>query len=93
MSLRVIEFRVVRTTAISLLTLLLLAFVVIRFQQHVVRRRAERLVVDFHSIRLNQTTWPEAKAMMQAGALTRALQLNGLRLRHHGGGLAVFAAE
>src|ERR1039457_399953 len=65
MSLRVVVFRVMRTTAISLLILLLPAFVVLQFQEQSIRRRSERLLADFHSIRLNQTTWPEAQALMR----------------------------
>ena len=60
-----VVFRVMPKTAIFLLTLLLLAFALLQFQQHLIRRRSERLLADFHSIRLNQTTWPQAQGLMQ----------------------------
>ncbi len=65
MSLRVFGFRLLRVAAISLLTVLLLFFGLLQFEQHIIRRRSERLLADFHSIRQNQTTWPEAQALMQ----------------------------
>jgi hypothetical protein len=45
--------------------MLLLAFALLQFKEHLLRRNNERLLADFHSIRLNQTTWPEAQALMQ----------------------------
>jgi len=45
--------------------MLLLAFALLQFKEHLLRRDNERLLADFHSIRLNQTTWPEAQALMQ----------------------------
>jgi hypothetical protein len=65
MKFRMIVFRVMRISAISLLTLLLLGFALTQYEEHLIRGRSERLLADFHSIRLNQTTWPEAQALMQ----------------------------
>jgi len=65
MSLRAGVFRIIRITAISLLALLLIALVLLQFHQHLIRHRSERLLADFQSIRLNQTTWPEAQALVQ----------------------------
>jgi hypothetical protein len=65
MAFRAVVFRVVRVTAASLFLMLLAAFVAVQFHDHSIRRRNERLLADFHSIRLNQTTWPEAQALMQ----------------------------
>jgi hypothetical protein len=63
MSLRVL--RGTRAVAISLVALLFIAFAVIQYKQHLIRGRMERLLADFHSIRLNETTWPEAQALMR----------------------------
>jgi hypothetical protein len=65
MSVRAISLRTARVTAILLLTLLLLAFALLQVKEHLLRKRNERLLSDFHSIRLNQTTWPEAQALME----------------------------
>ena len=73
MRLRAVVLRVVRAIAISLLTLFLLVSVAIQIQDYSIRRRSERLLADFHSIRLNQTTWPETQALIQRwGELGRA---------------------
>lgn len=61
MSLRVL----VRVSMISLAALLLIAFALIQFEEHLIRRPNERLLADFHYLRLNQTSWPERQALMQ----------------------------
>ncbi|HEX3572899.1 MAG TPA: hypothetical protein VHU44_18925 [Acidobacteriaceae bacterium] len=51
--------------AISLLGALSLALALVAFQEHLIRRRCERLLADLQSIRLNETSWPQAQAMMK----------------------------
>lgn len=58
-------FRVTRATSILLSTLLLLAFAFVQYEDHLIHHRSERLLADFQSVRLNQTTWPEVQALMQ----------------------------
>ena len=60
-----VVFRVTRAIAISLCTLLLIALAFVQYKDHIIRRRSERLLADFQSVHLNQTTWPEAQALMQ----------------------------
>jgi hypothetical protein len=60
-----VVFRVTRAIAISLCTLLLIALALVQYKDHIIRRRSERLLADFQSVRLNQTTWSEAQALMQ----------------------------
>lgn len=60
-----VVFRVTRAIAISLCTLLLTALTWVQYKDHIIRRRSERLLADFQSVRLNQTTWQEAQALMQ----------------------------
>jgi hypothetical protein len=54
-----------RVIAISLFGTLSLAIALVDYQQYLIRCRCERLLADFHSIRLNETTWPQAQAMMK----------------------------
>ncbi|HEY4354841.1 MAG TPA: hypothetical protein VGN16_03765 [Acidobacteriaceae bacterium] len=42
----------------------LLAFAGVQIQQRLLRRRAERLLTDFQSIRLHQSTWADAQKLM-----------------------------
>jgi hypothetical protein len=65
MTVRVVVYRVLRIVAISFLVLLLTGFAFLEYQRHLIRSRSERLLADFHSICLNQTTWPEAQALMK----------------------------
>ena len=60
-----VVFRVTRAIAISLCTLLLIALAFVQYKDHIIRRRSERLLADFQSVRLNETTWSEAQALMQ----------------------------
>jgi hypothetical protein len=46
------------------LATLVLAFVIIQFQQNLLRWRAERLMADMHRIRLYQSNWPDAQRLM-----------------------------
>jgi hypothetical protein len=57
--------RIIGYTCLAVLSLLLVAFIAVQIQQHIFRHRAERLLADFHSIHLRETTWPEAKVLMQ----------------------------
>jgi hypothetical protein len=65
MSLRVIGSHTMRIATTSFLTLLLIAFSLIQIKQYLIRRDSMRLLADFHSISLNETSWPEAQALMQ----------------------------
>lgn len=57
--------RVLFTVAGVALAVTLLLFLFIQIEQHVARHRAQRLLADFHSIRLRQSTWQDAQALMQ----------------------------
>jgi hypothetical protein len=48
-----------------MLALTLFAFIYVRVQEHLLRHRAERLLSDYQSIHLNQTSWAEAQAIMR----------------------------
>jgi hypothetical protein len=65
MTVRVVVVGVLRIVAISFLVLLLTGFAFLEYHLHLIRSRSERLLADFHSIRLNQTTWSEAQALMK----------------------------
>ena len=56
--------RVVRWTAGAVVSLLLLTFLAVQFQQRALRWRAERLSADMHQIRLYQSTWADAQRLM-----------------------------
>jgi|ERR1017187_9079072 hypothetical protein len=56
--------RILRAVSLSGLALILVAFVFIQFEQHLLRHRAEHLLVDFQSIRLHRGTWVDAQALM-----------------------------
>ena len=60
-----IALRVLRISLLSIAALILLAFVLVQAQQHLFRHRAERLLADFQSIRLHQSTWADAQVLMQ----------------------------
>jgi hypothetical protein len=46
------------------LSLVLLTFLAVQFQQRMLRWRAERLLADMHQIRLYQSTWADAQRLM-----------------------------
>jgi len=48
----------------TMLVALALAFVIVQFQQNLLRWRAERLMVDMHRIRLYQSDWAYAQGLM-----------------------------
>src|SRR5438876_539117 len=56
--------RVVRLAGVVAVSLVLLAFLAVQFQQRMLRWRAERLLADMHQIRLYQTTWADAQQLM-----------------------------
>ena len=55
--------RVLRAICLSALAVLLVLFAFIQIQQHLLRHRAERLLADFQTIRLHQSTWADAQAL------------------------------
>jgi hypothetical protein len=57
--------RILLTLVAIALAIPLLLFLSIQVEQRIVRHRAERLLADFHSIRLRQSTWQDAQALMQ----------------------------
>lgn len=65
MRLRRLLLRILGYTLLATLSLLLVAFLVTQIQQHIFRHRAERLLADFHTIHLRETTWSEAQTLMQ----------------------------
>ena len=55
---------VLRTLKVSLLLIVsftVVAFALVRVQQYVFRHRAERLLADFQSMRLHESTWVDAQ--------------------------------
>jgi hypothetical protein len=56
--------RVLRAAGLSALALLLVASAFVQIEQHLLRHRAERLLADFESIRLHQSTWADAQILM-----------------------------
>lgn len=54
-------FSIVCKTALAALVL---AFVIVQFQQKLLRWRAERLMADMHRIRLYQSNWADAQLLM-----------------------------
>jgi hypothetical protein len=56
--------RILRGIGISAVVLLLLGFGFVQLQQHLLRHHAERLLSDFQSIRLHQSTWADAQILM-----------------------------
>lgn len=60
--------RAVRRILVSILAtalgFLFLAFLLIQIEQHILRHRAQRLLADFHSIRLRQSTWSDAQSLI-----------------------------
>lgn len=65
MRVRAVILRIVRVFTISLLAAGLIAFAIVQVQQHLFRHRAERLLADFQSIRLQQSTWQDAQSFMR----------------------------
>lgn len=59
------SLRIVRLAGIALLMLVLLAFALIQIQQRIFLHRAQRLLSDFHSIRLRQSTWADAQTLIR----------------------------
>jgi hypothetical protein len=49
----------------SLLLLFAIALIAIQVQQWLFRLKAERLLADFHALRLKQSTWADAQALMK----------------------------
>jgi len=56
--------RILRVAGLAALAVVLLTFVVVQFQQRLLRWRAERLMADMHQIRLYQSTWTDAQRLM-----------------------------
>jgi hypothetical protein len=57
--------RVLKVISISIVVLVVLAFVLIQIQQRILRHRAEQLLADMHELRLYQSTWQDAQRLMQ----------------------------
>jgi hypothetical protein len=57
--------RILRAMLITAVAGVLCAFALVQFQQRLLRHRAERLLADFQSIRLNQSNWADAQVLMK----------------------------
>jgi hypothetical protein len=57
-------FRILLVAGGAAFAVILLAFIVVQFQQHLLRWRAEQLMADMHQIRLYQSTWADAQKLM-----------------------------
>ena len=55
---------ILRVAGLAALTVVLLTFAAVQFQQCLLRYRAERLMADMHQIRLYQSTWTDAQRLM-----------------------------
>lgn len=64
MRLRARLLRILRVTTIAVLSLILLAFAFVQSNQYLLRYRAKHLLADFHSLRLNQSTWQDAQRLI-----------------------------
>ncbi len=56
--------RIVYTVGCTFLSLSLLAFLAVQYQQWMLRWRAEQLVADMQKINLNQSIWSDAQQLM-----------------------------
>ena len=56
--------RTVQVVCVIALVLVMLAFVLVQFQQNLLRWRGERLMADMHRIRLYQSNWADAQRLM-----------------------------
>jgi hypothetical protein len=65
MRVRAVILRIFRVFTISLLAVGLIAFVVVQVQERLFRHKAEQLLADFQSIRLQQSTWQDAQSFMR----------------------------
>jgi hypothetical protein len=64
MNLRKWALRILRVAGLAVVSLVLLTFLAVQFQQRLLRWRAERLMADMHQIRLYQSTWADAQKLM-----------------------------
>jgi len=65
MRFRGVLLRILRASILSILALVVLAFVFIHGQQYLLRHRAERLLADYKTLQLGHTSWPEMQAFIQ----------------------------
>jgi hypothetical protein len=56
--------RIAGRTAVAISVAIFLLFALVQLQQHLLRHRAERLIADVQSIRLNKSTWSDTQALM-----------------------------
>jgi hypothetical protein len=56
--------RILRVIGLAAVAGVLLAFILIQFEQRLLRHRAERLMADMHQIHLYQSTWEDAQKLM-----------------------------
>ena len=59
------SLRIAGRLAVTALVLLVVLFTFVQVQQHLLRRRMERLLGDIQNIRLHQTSWMEAQQLME----------------------------
>ncbi len=56
--------KIVRWTGLALLALVVLLFIAVQAQQHILRWRAERLLADIRGIQMGKSTWADAQRLM-----------------------------
>ena len=74
--------RIFWVACLAVLSLVMLAFLLVQFQQNLLRWRAERLMADMHRIRLYQSNWDDAQRLMSRLGCVGSLRwiLHGERL-------------
>jgi len=71
MRLRSVAVRTLRVASVAIVALLVLVFALVQIPQRVLRHRAERLLADFHSIQLHESTAQDAERIAKRwGAFT-----------------------
>ena len=59
-----IVLRTLKVLLLLIVSFIVVAFALVRVQQYVFRHRAERLLADFQSMQLHESTWTDAQALM-----------------------------
>jgi hypothetical protein len=61
---RLTAFRLLRRVLNGIFGLLVVMAAIVRIQTYFFRQRAERLMADFQTVKLNETPWPDAQRLM-----------------------------
>lgn len=62
MRVRAVTLRILPITTIALVSFVLLLFAFVQGEQHLLRHRATRLLADYKTLQLGQTSWPEVQS-------------------------------